>query len=76
VTRHGLRHVAFKVDDLRGVVDHVRAAGWETLGQIVDYQDTFLVCYLRGPGGLIVELAERKRVGKSGGGFSADAERS
>jgi catechol 2,3-dioxygenase-like lactoylglutathione lyase family enzyme len=57
--RPGLRHVAFKVDDLRGVVDRVREAGWDTVGEIVDYQSTFLLCYVRGPEGLIVELAER-----------------
>jgi catechol 2,3-dioxygenase-like lactoylglutathione lyase family enzyme len=57
--RPGLRHVAFKVDDLRGVVDRVRDAGWETVGEIVDYQGMFLLCYVRGPEGLIVELAER-----------------
>jgi catechol 2,3-dioxygenase-like lactoylglutathione lyase family enzyme len=57
--RPGLRHVAFKVDDVRGVVDRVREAGWETVGEIVNYEDTFLLCYVRGPEGLIVELAER-----------------
>ena len=57
--RPGLRHVAFKVDDVRGVVDRVREAGWETIGEIVDYENTFLLCYVRGPEGLIVELAER-----------------
>jgi catechol 2,3-dioxygenase-like lactoylglutathione lyase family enzyme len=57
--RPGMRHIAFKVDDLRAVVDRVRAAGWETVGEIVDYESTFLLCYVRGPDGLIVELAER-----------------
>jgi catechol 2,3-dioxygenase-like lactoylglutathione lyase family enzyme len=57
--RPGLRHVAFKVDDVRGVVDRVREAGWETIGEIVDYEGMFLLCYVRGPEGLIVELAER-----------------
>ncbi len=57
--RPGLRHVAFKVDDVRGVVDRVREAGWDTVGEIVDYQNMFLLCYVRGPEGLIVELAER-----------------
>src|SRR3954451_1036728 len=57
--RPGLRHVAFRVDDLRGVVDRVREAGWDTVGEIVDYESTFLLCYVRGPEGLIVELAER-----------------
>jgi catechol 2,3-dioxygenase-like lactoylglutathione lyase family enzyme len=57
--RPGLRHVAFKVDDVRGVVERVREAGWETVGEIVDYESTFLLCYVRGPEGLIVELAQR-----------------
>ncbi len=57
--RLGLRHVAFKVDDVRGVVDRVRNAGWEAVGEIVDYENTFLLCYIRGPEGLIVELAQR-----------------
>ena len=57
--RPGLRHVAFKVDDVRAVVDRVREAGWDTVGEIVDFQNTFLLCYVRGPEGLIVELAER-----------------
>ena len=57
--RPGLRHVAFKVDDVRAVVDRVRAAGWDTVGEIVDYESMFLLCYVRGPEGLIVELAER-----------------
>jgi catechol 2,3-dioxygenase-like lactoylglutathione lyase family enzyme len=57
--RPGLRHVAFKVDDVRVVVDRVREAGWDTVGEIVDFEDTFLLCYVRGPEGLIVELAQR-----------------
>jgi catechol 2,3-dioxygenase-like lactoylglutathione lyase family enzyme len=57
--RPGLRHIAFTVTDLREVVDRVRQAGWETVGEIVDYQSTYLLCYVRGPEGLIVELAER-----------------
>ena len=34
-------------------------AGFETVGEIVDFENTFLLCYVRGPEGLIVELAER-----------------
>jgi catechol 2,3-dioxygenase-like lactoylglutathione lyase family enzyme len=59
VNRPGLRHIAFKVDDVRGVVDRVREAGWDTIGEIVNFENTFLLCYVRGPDGLIVELAER-----------------
>ena len=56
--RPGLRHVAFKVDDVSGVVGRIREAGWETVGEIVEVKP-FLLCYVRGPEGLIVELAER-----------------
>jgi catechol 2,3-dioxygenase-like lactoylglutathione lyase family enzyme len=57
----GLRHVAFQVDDLHGLIDRLRAGGWETVGEIVNYQDVYLLCYARGPEGLIVELAEPLR---------------
>ena len=57
--RPGLPHVLLKVDDVRGVVDRVREAGWDTIGEVVDYEGVFLLCYVRGPEGLIVELAER-----------------
>jgi len=57
--RPGLRHITYTGDDVRGVVDRVREAGWETVGEIVDSEHTFLLCYVRGPEGLIVELAER-----------------
>ena len=65
VNRPGLRHVAFKVDDVRGVVDRVREAGWDTVGEVVEYENMFLLCYVRGPEGLIVELAERLDGGRS-----------
>ena len=57
--RPGLRHVAFTVGDVHAVVERLRAAGWDTVGEIVDYEGMFLLCYVRGPEGLIVELAER-----------------
>ncbi len=57
--RPGLRHVAFQVNDVRSVVERIQEAGWQTVGEIVNYEDTFLLCYVRGPEGLIVELAER-----------------
>jgi catechol 2,3-dioxygenase-like lactoylglutathione lyase family enzyme len=57
--RPGLRHIAFTVDDVRGVVERVREAGWDTVGEIVNYENIYLLCYIRGPEGLIVELAER-----------------
>jgi catechol 2,3-dioxygenase-like lactoylglutathione lyase family enzyme len=57
--RPGLRHVAFTVDDVRGVVDRLREAGWDTVGEIFDYENAYSLCYVRGPEGLIFELAQR-----------------
>ena len=57
--RPGLRHIAFTVNDVHSVVDRVRDAGWATVEEIVDYKNVYRLCYIRGPEGLIVELAER-----------------
>ena len=57
--RPGLRHIAFTVGDVGRVVGRIREAGWETVGEIVNYENTYLLCYVRGPEGLIVELAEQ-----------------
>jgi catechol 2,3-dioxygenase-like lactoylglutathione lyase family enzyme len=56
--RPGLRHISFSVDDMHAVVERVRAAGWEPVGEVVDYEGIYLLCYIRGPEGLIVELAQ------------------
>lgn len=55
----GIRRVAFMVDDVDAAVATVRAAGHELLGEIVNYEDIFRMCYVRGPEGVIVMLSER-----------------
>jgi catechol 2,3-dioxygenase-like lactoylglutathione lyase family enzyme len=55
----GLRHLAFLVDDIRAVVDGLRARGTELVGELVRYEDSYWLCYVRGPEGIIVELAEK-----------------
>jgi catechol 2,3-dioxygenase-like lactoylglutathione lyase family enzyme len=55
----GLRHLAFTVDDIEDVVARLRARGAELVGEVARYEDSFLLCYVRGPEGIIVELAER-----------------
>ncbi|RSM61001.1 glyoxalase [Amycolatopsis sp. WAC 01376] len=55
----GLRHLAFQVDDIEGVLDRVRPHGGTLVGEVVNYEDTFRLCYLRGPDGIIIELAEK-----------------
>ncbi|WP_018351208.1 VOC family protein [Longispora albida] len=54
----GLRSVMFAVDDLRDVLARLRAHGGELIGEVVPYEDIYLLCYVRGPGGIIVALAE------------------
>ena len=55
----GLRHVIFEVDDLRDTVARLEGLGGELVGAIVDYGTSYTLCYLRGPAGVIVELAEK-----------------
>jgi len=55
----GIRHVAFAVEDIEGVVAGLRARGAELVGELVRYEDSYRLCYVRGPEGIIVELAER-----------------
>jgi catechol 2,3-dioxygenase-like lactoylglutathione lyase family enzyme len=55
----GIRHVAFAVDDIDSVVASLRSRGFELVGELERYQDSYRLCYVRGPEGIIVELAER-----------------
>ena len=47
----------FAVDDVEDVVDRLRTGG-ELMGDIVRYEDSYRLCYVRGPAGIIVGLAE------------------
>jgi catechol 2,3-dioxygenase-like lactoylglutathione lyase family enzyme len=55
----GIRHVAFAVDDIDAVIAGLRARGAELVGEVERYQDIYRLCYVRGPEGIIVELAQR-----------------
>ena len=55
----GIRHVTFAVDDIDAALASVRARGGELVGEVENYQDIYRLCYVRGPEGIIVELAER-----------------
>jgi catechol 2,3-dioxygenase-like lactoylglutathione lyase family enzyme len=54
----GIRHLTFAVDDLDAVVASLGAHGAELVGEVENYEDIYRHCYLRGPEGIIVELAE------------------
>ena len=55
----GIRHVAFAVEGIDAVVAGLRARGAELVGELERYEDSYRLCYVRGPEGIIIELAER-----------------
>ena len=55
----GIRHVLFAVTDIHTIVDGLRERGVELVGELVNYEDIYWLCYVRGPEGIIVELAEK-----------------
>ena len=55
----GIRRIMFAVDDIDDVVARLRAHGAELVGEVVQYGDTYRLCYVRGPEGIIVGLAEQ-----------------
>lgn len=57
----GYRSVMFEVGDVEAMVARLRPLGGELVGEIVDYDDQYRLCYLRGPAGIIVSLAESLR---------------
>ena len=57
--RLGFRHIAIEVNDLNAIVAELRGKGFDTVGEVRDYEDSYRLCYVRGPEGLIVELAEQ-----------------
>ena len=54
----GYLRVMFAVDDLRTVVARLEDRGATLVGEIAQYEDAYLLCYIRGPEGIIVGLAE------------------
>jgi len=57
----GLRRIMFAVDELRDVVRRLKKHGGELVGEIAQYEEVYLLCYVRGPSGIIVALAESLR---------------
>ena len=54
----GIRRLAFSVDDIDAAVAGLRGRGTELLGEVVRYEDSYRLCYVRGPEGIIIMLAE------------------
>ena len=54
----GLHRVMFTVQDIDATLDALRPHGAEVLGEVAQYADMYRLCYLRGPSGIIVALAQ------------------
>ena len=54
----GIRRIMFAVDDIDDVLARLRAHGAELIGEVAQYEDKYRLCFIRGPEGIIVGLAE------------------
>jgi catechol 2,3-dioxygenase-like lactoylglutathione lyase family enzyme len=54
----GLRSVMFTVENVDDTVVRLQASGGELIGEVVQYENQYRLCYMRGPAGIIVSLAE------------------
>jgi len=59
VNRLGMGRIMFAVDDIDAVVAGLQARGSELVGEVVQYEDSYRLCYVRGPEGIILALAEQ-----------------
>jgi catechol 2,3-dioxygenase-like lactoylglutathione lyase family enzyme len=57
----GLRRIMFEVDDVDEMVARLRGHGAELVGGIAQYEDTYRLCFVRGPEGIVVGLAASLR---------------
>ena len=55
----GIRRIMFAVDDVDDLVDRLRSHGAELVGEIAQYEDSYRLCFVRGPEGFIIGLAEQ-----------------
>jgi catechol 2,3-dioxygenase-like lactoylglutathione lyase family enzyme len=55
----GIRRIMFTVEDIDDVVARLRSHGAELVGEIAQYEDFYRLCFLRGPAGIIIGLAEQ-----------------
>ncbi|MGC4868806.1 VOC family protein [Micromonospora sp. DT53] len=57
----GIRRIMFAVDDIEDLIARLRGHGAELVGELAQYEDAYRLCYVRGPEGIIVGLAEQLR---------------
>ena len=58
----GIRHITFDVEDIEAIVAKLKKNGTELFGEILNYENTYKDCFVRGPEGIIIELAEELKV--------------
>jgi catechol 2,3-dioxygenase-like lactoylglutathione lyase family enzyme len=61
VNTFGIRRIMFAVEDIKEVLTRLQAHGAELVGEMVQYEDKYLLCYVRGPEGILIALAEPLR---------------
>jgi len=66
--RLGLRRLMFLVEDLQDTIARLGARGGELIGEVAEYEGIYRLCYLRGPGGIIVALSEEMDQPRRAGG--------
>ena len=54
----GYLRVMFTVDDIDATLDKLRRHGAQLVGEVVQYEEAYRLCYVRGPEGLLIGLAE------------------
>jgi catechol 2,3-dioxygenase-like lactoylglutathione lyase family enzyme len=54
----GYLRVMFAVDDIDETLERLRQRGAQLVGEVVQYKDTYRLCYIRGPEGLLIGLAQ------------------
>lgn len=57
----GLHRIMFAVEDIDDILDRLRPHGAELVGELVRYENSYRLCYLRGPAGIIIALAEQTK---------------
>lgn len=57
----GMHRIMFAVHDIEDVIDRLKPHGAELVGELVQYENSYRLCYLRGPAGIFVALAEQTK---------------
>ena len=59
VNARGIRHLCFAVEDLDGLLAKMTPKGAKLVGEVVNYENIYKLCYIHGPEGILLEFAEK-----------------